>query len=79
MGLHSTTHPGINALDYNRERSLVISGGKDGSVILYDTKQNVILGQVELHKPIVSLTFLGNDENPQFIAVTEHVAQVYSF
>ncbi|KAL4502354.1 hypothetical protein ABPG72_011941 [Tetrahymena utriculariae] len=79
VGLHSTTNPGINALDYNRQRNLVISGGKDGSIILYNTVQNVILGTVELNKHIVALSFLGNDENPHFVAVTEHAAHLYQF
>lgn len=79
VGLHSTTNPGINSMDLDREKQFAISGGKDGSLVLYNVRENVISGQIELGKTIIGVVFLGGHENVRFVAITEHTAHVYDF
>ncbi|KRX05253.1 WD40-repeat-containing domain [Pseudocohnilembus persalinus] len=64
ISLHSTTKPGITCLKIHPEKDLVVTGGIDGSIILYDKKTQKILQSFnEVHKKQINdITFVNYDE-----------------
>jgi len=68
LPLHSTTKPGITALDIHQDQDdFLITGGNDGAVIFYNKQNNRIINSyTKHHKKITDVKFVprkGGDSN----------------
>lgn len=72
VSLHSTTKPGITSADIHKNEELIVTGGVDGQVILYNAKDNKIVAQVEAHaKKVTEVLFAHFDNEFRIISTSE--------
>lgn len=78
LGLSANGHSKqLLTIDLSADSSILVSGGKDSTIVLWNVKENKILKRLSFHKGIVTSLQLSSDNNYLISGGTDHKVFIY--